>query len=558
MAEKKKEKPRRRRRVKVLVSKADDSMDLYSRQQTQDPFVDLYGENALLVPPYNYERLFTIYEESDVLQECIEAMTMNVDGFGYQLIFLGDDIKARAAPDAVKEEIKAKNFFDHANEDESFMTIRKKMREDYELFGNGGFEVVRNRIGAAQLLYHLPMRYMRMSKSEGRLISVTENIPRDGRIVPIKIKKRFRRWAQISAVSGMNLCWFKSYGDPRFLDATTGEFKSTAGACKVVASEFMHFKHHFAGLAYGMPRWIGAVLDVMGRRQASFVNWDLFESQGIPPMAILVSGGTLTEESIEELEDLIRSARGAEKWNRTMILESTVEAVGLEDKGTAKIDLKNLSDYRKEDLMFQKYLTATHDNTRYRFRLPPMYVGSAATYTHATAKASQNVAEEQIFVPERKDFDEPVNARIIRKELGLKLWSYKSKGPQIVGSEEIAKGVATFSAAGALSVNQAIDLANQAFALEMSKYDFPWANFPLAIVMKLLEGEMQLKGVEDFASAPKVVTPKPVQPKLLPAATTKMLKTDMFSADEKQLYKTLVMVQDLVERVTENDKSLIM
>jgi len=58
--------------------------------------------------------------------------------------------------------------------------------------------------------------------------------------------------------------------------------------------------------------------------------------------------------------------------------------------------------------------------------------------THATAKAAQNVAEEQVFIPERAAIDEIINSRIVRPDtqlhlqtglLGLKCPSLQSRGP---------------------------------------------------------------------------------------------------------------------------------
>jgi len=308
-------------------------------------------------------------------------------------------------------------------------------------------------------------------------------------------------------------------------------------------------------MAYGVPRWIGAVLDVMGRRSASFVNYDLFESQGIPPLAVLVSGGVLTDESLDELKTLLRSLRGEDKWNRVMVLESNVESLGLEEKGTAKIELKNLSEYRKEDLMFDKYLGNTHDNCRHRFRFPPLYTGSAETFTHATAKAAQNVAEEQVFIPERGEFDETINRKIVQNELGIDMWSFATKGPRIVGSEELSKGVSAFVSAGAVSVNNAIQLANRAFNLQMSQYNQPWAELPIVLIIKAIEAGAQLQGVGRAIEQPALEvgsTPVPVQ-KSLPYLPQKVFKSDMFNEDEKKLYKRLLLLQTAVESIPEDE-----
>ena len=307
---------------------------------------------------------------------------------------------------------------------------------------------------------------------------------------------------------------------------------------------------------------------MLGRRSAGYINWDLFESQGIPPMAVMVSNGQLTDESMTELKQIILGLRGERNWNRVLLLESEAGGLGLEEKGGAKVELKSLTDYRKEDMMFGEYGASTEKNIRHRFRFPPLYVGSTETFTLATSKAAKSVGEEQVFIPERGAFDEIINNRIMKPELKVDLWSFTSKGPRIVGSEEVAKGVETFAKSGAFSVNHAIDMANESFGMSMSKYDKIWANYPLPLVIKLLESGVTVKGLEEIAEKP-VVPPTPeivpgelipgkIEEKVGPALKAKsavvpyfpqkILRSEIFSDEEKKLYKQLLLIQSAVER----------
>lgn len=539
--------------VKVLTEKQGDPDALFQRQVEieEDPFRAVYREHRLRRPVYDFSNLYRIYEESDVLQSCVEAMQQNVDGFGYQLDFLGDDVKDKDKPQAKAEKMKAKNFFDAANETESWATIRKNMREDLEVIGNGGFEVIRNRRGQIAMMYHIPFQYVRLGLLEKEWQTVQVAVPRNGKMVNIRIKKRFRKFAQLNQYE-TTMRWFKEFGDKRIMDAIDGQYKAKASDCKMVASEIMHFKLPFGGFAYGFPRWIGVVLDVMGRRSAQYVNYDLFNSQGIPPLALMVSGGILNDDSVEELESMIRGMRGSEKWNRIALFESNPDTVGIEDRGNAKIELKNLAEYRKEDQMFDRYLNSTQKHIRHRFRLPPLYIGAAESFTHATSKSARAVAEEQVFNPERGGFDEVVNSRIMRQELGVTMWAYRSLGPKISNPEEVSKGVETFARAGAFSVNHAIERANEAFGLQMSKYDSKWADYPLGLVMKALElGVLNLDGLAE-GQVPVVPDKGGKQRQGIPddlrgGTAEKFLKSKMFSKKEKKLYKQMLLLQAAME-----------
>jgi capsid portal protein len=392
-------------------------------------------------------------------------------------------------------------------------------------------------------MYYIPFQKVRISALDGRQVPVDALIMRDGVPTVVRIKKYFRKFCSLHLTTSRRLRWFKEFGDPRTMDAMTGEYTDTP---KMVASELIHYKQPFGSSVYGIPRWIGTAVEVLGRSSAQYVNYDLFNNQGIPPMAIMVSGGVLTDQSLDELETLIRGMRGTEQWNKILILESTLESIGVEEKGSAKIELKNLTEYRKEDQMFDKYLTSTGESIRHRWRLPPLYVGGAETFTHATARAAQTVAEEQVFIPEREGFDEEVNMKIVVPELKVTKWAYKTKGPRIVGADEITSGVTSFANAGALTVNHAIDLANRAFGTEMSKFNDKWADYPIALILALVESG-RLKGLEDVDTGPPppaAAAPRQGQIKALPR---KMFDGELFSAEEQMLYKRLKTLQIAAE-----------
>jgi PBSX family phage portal protein len=534
------------RDLKDLVEKADE---LFSRQVGEtDPFDSFYGELRLVKPPYDFYSLYTIYEESDILQSCVEAMQRNVDGFGYQLQFQGNDIKEKKTPAAEAELAKCNDFFGQVNGEESFTTVRQKAREDLEVLGSCGYEFIRNRRKELQLIYHIPFKRVRMSALTGRAVTVPVILNRNGKEVTVNVKKYFRKWCQLDS-NGKKARWFKSVGDPRDMDYRTGDYGTVAPQFR--ATEIWHIRNEFGGELYGMPRWVGAVMPVLGRRKASYVNLDLFDNQGIPPLLVLVSGGVLSDDGVAELEDLVRGLRGLKQFNRIGLLESTIEGLGIDEKGSAKIELKNMADFRKEDMMFGEYSQNAKDDVRQRFRLPDLYVGQSETYTHATAKAAQTVAEEQVFIPERMEFDEKVDIFIVRKELGIKLWKYQSKGPRIVGSQELSAGVKTFAGVGAFTINHAIGVANAALGLDMSRFEEDWADYPIPIVLELIKAG-RLKGVDNIAgevaNGNNNQLPPGNQPKLLPLMTEKMFKSDIFSPDEQSLYVFLSNFQRLLEK----------
>ena len=484
---------------KAIEEQKKRSMVFVPKIIENDPFIGKYDNVdtetglSLIQPRFPFHILKNIVENSDVTGAIIDAMKKNIEGFGFGLRFLGDDVEASSPANAANK-TELDDFFNYANESESFVTLTAKKRHDMEHLGCGALEIQRSENGEIAAAYHLPMELIRGTTLEKNPTPVEYNIRRKGKIVPVTFMKYFRRFAQIG-YDGTIQRFFKEYGDPRSISAKTG--KVEVGLPPAEQATEIFIDTIFAGnYLYGLPRWMGAIMDVLGRRNAQHVNWDLFESQGIPRMVVMVSGGTLTEESYGALEDLLLEAQGIANYNKVTLLEANSDALGIDDKAnTARIDFKNLSEARQDDQMFTRYLETTEKSIRGVFRLPPLYLGGVDTYNLATAKAAALVAESQVFIPERLLSDEKVNRRIIQNGFNIHDWVYYNKSIRITGAEEIASVVKSFAKTGAFTINHAIAQANEAFGLTMSQFKEDWANYPYDIVMELLRSG-KLKGLD--------------------------------------------------------------
>jgi len=485
------------------ASRATTLDESIGRQRVdKDPFDEVYESfKNILAPPVRFDRLYSIYENSDILQACVAAMRKNVHGFGYELQFLGDDVTERRSPDALRQESLLKSFFNFSNEHESFQAIRDKAGEDYEVVGNAAIEVVRRpRTNEVAMCYYMPVADCRMCKLDEEPVKVKVTIPRNGTPTTFFVKKRFRRFVQVrSGMGEATLKWFKSFGDKRFLDATTGEYKKSASACAEVATELLWLRNSMGGRTYGYPRWLGAVTDILGRSQAQYVNYDLFEHQGIPPVLILVENGSLTDESRIELQSLIESMRGVGNFNKMGLIEAVPEIAGLDNNSNVKIHIKNMIENRNQDLLFSGYLKGSSDTIRQAFRLPALYLGSISVYSYAASFTARSIAEEQVFNPERSVWDEIINRAFVWESFGCDKWCYSSKGPQLAGAPDIINAMKEFGNMGAVSVNNAIEILNSLLGTQISKYDGEWAEQPFVLVKEMVtQNRINIPGGEDY------------------------------------------------------------
>jgi len=552
MADKpKKTNQQHRRELRTLaaaLAKAEDNKAIERNYEEQDPYEGLSIE-GVMEPPYNFATLQTVVENSDILQSCINAMKQNIDGFGYELTYNGKDQTAKP-PENDKDFIRGTDFFDRCNEERSFQAERQDFRLDFESVGCGAFEFIRdpetNNVIAA---YALPVRNMRKMYKDEVPTTVTYRVKREGKDYLLRVRKRFRRYVLVYD-NTQEYRYFKTLGDPRPLDAITGEYKKTPAQCQKVATEVLWLENKMPGYNYGIPRWFGALLDVLGRSDAQYVNRTLLSAGGTPKLIIMVTGGTLTDESWEDLKSVLQSTRGLTNYHEPLILEASADNLDLNASGgSTKLEILDWTKFREKDVMFEKYGNTTKDSVRNVFRLPPVYIGDLGSYTFASLYASRESGEEQVFIPEREAFDEVINNRVM-PILPVTTYRYRTKGPQVRGSEETRKAIDTFSRAGALTINHSIRMANEAFRLNMSMFDEKWANYPIPIVMKMVEMG-QLEGLDAIA---KQIEEQPALPNeeevVIPE---EIAKSEAFTPDQKRVYTYLSGLMQLVGTREEDD-----
>ena len=492
----------RQRTKAIRKQQSKDVLDFGSRQTNPEEGLFKTAQlkrHSLLAVPYDPFKLYRIVESSSMLGSCIETMIDNVHGFGFELQYL--DKKENSKNDEVLSEHKnLMSFFKQVNETQSVIRLKKEVGRDYEITGNGFIEVVRYPDGEISTLYRADSRYIRLQVKQEKETPIDVEFIRNGKVRKTKIFKRFRRFAMITSTRLEKLKWFKEYGDPRRMCAVTGKYEEDMKEGEEIqeeASELIHIKQ--GNDTYGIPRWVGVSSSVLGVRNADKINYDLFENQAIPPLAILVSGGRLTEESMEDIISVLESRKGVDNFHKIAVLEAESSDTGeVSDKSTAsKIDFKPLP--QQNDILFANYISSSEKRIRSKFRLPPLFTGSAEEFSRSTSDSSKLIAEEQVFRPERNDFDEAINFTLM-KGLNAKYWAFRTTGPRIIEGNEAIDAIGKFARAGSLSINQGIKIMNRVLDLDTATYDEEWADYPAAMALELAK-RGNLKGIDNISSA---------------------------------------------------------
>lgn len=504
----------RARVIEVPVEKKiDPSTKGSPRPETkvsEDPFHELEHRGLILIPPFDPLTLAMLPENSTELGQCIEAMAVNIEGFGHRFIprIKSDDPEVAAQMDeatknAIRDErCKLINFFQHCTQDISFTEFRKRLRKDLESGGNGYFEVVRNAAGRLQSLIHIPGWQMRLSKQDVDPVMVEKPVlelqpDNSVKIVKVKEWRRFRKFVQqrtiflrnLESIAGHRVRWFKEYGDKRHYDNKTGrEVVDPAEIAKLreknqLANEVVHLKIYSPRTPYGLPRYIGNLLTIFGDRAAEEVNYVTFRNNNIPSMLLMVSNGQLTEGTIERIESFVESQiQGSDNYSKFLIIEAEAQYEG-EDAGQIKLDSKPLTDTQHKDALFQNYSKNNRDQIRRAFRLPPIFVGRSDDYTRATAESSRKLADEQIFAPERDEFDNWIN-KMLMPELGAIYHKFKSNSPNTTDNTQLVKILAGAEKTGGMTPAIARAILEDILSLELPEFPegFP-KDVPFSLTM---------------------------------------------------------------------------
>lgn len=468
---------------------------------------DVIGGNSLRImePVYGYKQLIKMALSSTILRQCVDSYVTNIESYGMELEYIGPEGQEQSRA-AQNEKARIQRIVAGLTNDERpIQKHREDSRIDKELLGARCFEILRDAAGRVVGFDHVPTVTIRVTTREREYTTYSEYDAKAG--ISVTKRRRFRRFVQINETGQKT--FFKEYGDPRPINPENGNVDYSL-SIEDEATEIFYDALYFPGTPYGVPRWAGAIPALLGAREAEMVNLNFFRDNAIPAMAVLVSGGALTEESFEKIDNYITGVRGAASMNRIVVMEAVsdgAEAAAIDGSLPApKIDIKPMLSERQHEGLFAAYISDTERKTRSSFRLPPIYIGSASEYNRASAFASMLTADQQIFVPERRSWDEMFD-RIVLATHGVSYWRARSAGPGLQDPAEVSKIVQTLGKEGALTPNVAIKIANRYLDADIQPVMDEWGDLPFSIIMSYVNNGDTIKGLDIFEERVQQVLP---------------------------------------------------
>lgn len=528
--------------VRAFVIKQLDSNDVLatSNKLPDDDFNIPDLSKKLIAPPYDPIQLSVLVESSSILNQCISTMEVNIDTFGFELKpsvdeetfqeledeqdkALGtrpDDTGTKTdKPNRQETEIEAEyrrgmNFFKYVNRTMSYTQLRRRLRRDYELLGNGYWEILRNHVtNKITGLEWVPAHTVRIARADKYFTDYKSKIKvSDTEIEERPDKKKFRRYAQIREV-GQKPVWFKEFGDPRIMDAETGgrariqrsdDGKVTAivpeeidreyptfdverfkaGQMRV-ATEVLHFCNFGSprAMPYGIPRWIGNLISIIGGRTSEEINLMYFDNKTVPPGMLLVNGARLTKDSVDRITSHIKeNVKGKKNFHSILVVEAEKMAnPNVPNQGIPRLEWVKMSDASNGDALFQKYDQQCIEKVVSSFRFWGGYVARTKEINLATAQVARQLSEEQVFQPEREEYDSIMN-RTLMVEMDFNFWEHKTKGPVLSTPREMAEILDKLKSF--LTGAEGRTICSSIFGKDFEEIEEEWTKKPIPIVLE--------------------------------------------------------------------------
>ncbi|MHC5058260.1 MAG: phage portal protein, partial [Planctomycetota bacterium] len=200
------------------------------------------------------------------------------------------------------------------------------------------------------------------------------------------------------------------------MDAYTGKWHEGDGLLQLGkrATEILHFAvYDPTSQYYGAPRYVPSATAIAGNRQSAIRNVSFFENDAVPRMALLVSGGRLTPDSMQQIEDFLRGkARGVDQAHRCMIIQVEPAKVGFQQQSKVAVELKPLTVGVTEDASFAQYRKDNDEEIREIFGMGQIFFTSEGA-NRANAQVAREITNEQEFEPDRLAKEYIINQTIV-------------------------------------------------------------------------------------------------------------------------------------------------
>lgn len=325
------------RLVKVVQFDRDGLIqrEFPSKQLTDDPFNEMYGNGIIKRPPYQLEQLVLLAESHPIHASCIEQKVADIIASG--LNFVPRDPDQKSDQDFGDVSDWWESLFDDYTSTESLYA----MEDDHQTIGMGAFEVGRDTSGLLKRLWPVPTHTIRVHRSSRLFVQIRGGQQR----------------------------WFKAWGEPNNFFMASGKPAPKNTDPNLLANELLIFKRPSRRSSwYSSPTYISALGHIMLAIAARDYNLTFFENAREPRYVYIVTGldEATVDKTVENLTLYLRTQHKEPHRNLLLPLTGENTNVQIERLGT-----------QQNDMHWSRMVEMVDDEVLISHRVPPDRLGLA-------------------------------------------------------------------------------------------------------------------------------------------------------------------------------------
>lgn len=411
---------------------------------------------------------------------------------------------------------------------DAFTIVKKLVRHDRLITGNGYEECVRDRRGRVAEKHHLKSATMRARPVLGDPVETTIPVRTNAlRVTRVKTRVRFRTFAQIGQA---RVVYFRQYGDPRAICACHGKLFTSVERMTskghALAHEVLWYRepNPTGQTIYGLPPWMAADAVAKGMRDAQEVNALHFEQKAIPQFAVLINGTSPAPDLEQRITEYFRKLKGVENYHRILILSAAPMATS--PQARCSIELKPLRQAIPDDGLFQTYERNCAETIRAQFRVAKLILGLGENINRATAEAILQFLEDQVFGPARRESDEVTTGLLM--DMDLAHWRVVSNSPIAGNPRDKAEVARALAEIGGATINELRELSGEVVNKPLPPVPDHYANTPLGFLKASLAAGIPIDidplGVGERGTTTTTTSPEPDPNPVSPAEAERIAR----------------------------------
>ncbi|GGO01755.1 phage portal protein [Haloarcula pellucida] len=467
------------------LSKATNSQQLSDRR--------IHSVGHGVKPPYHPDRLASFLELNETHATAVRKKARYEVGFGFELATHAD-VDVDEADD--QERAVARQFWrgpdsrwetgpHQSAEPTTPEEVKELARQDYHSVGWCALEILTDMEGRPVGLAHVPANTIRVRKPQSRFDQPRH--PETGNFVDGDLgeyasrgyvqerdgRRRYfgeagdRHRGQEVVITGgdeprVTYTPDDSDKEPIFVDRETGDVAiGDAGALENGPANELIFVRNPSPIEqdYGVPDWVSAIRTIGADEAAKDYNREFFDNDTIPRFVIKVTGGELSEESKNDLRQMLHGLR--EESHRAVILEVEKFFDGMDDD--VEIELEPLGQGISEEMDFREFRKKNEHEIAKVHEVPPILIG--VTETSNRSNSQEQIADfaNNVIAPEQHKFSQRLYKLIHQQYLGVTDWTieYELRGADRPKEDADVARRKIQAVRGAIPVNRALEMIGE-------------------------------------------------------------------------------------------------